>query len=43
MKMNGVDRNYLLNDNGTMAEIAIVSFDKNTGEMVDWVRGVAGL
>lgn len=35
MKINGVDGNYLLNDNGTMAEMAIVSFDKNTREMVD--------
>lgn len=30
--------NYLLNEDGTMAEIAIVSFGKNTGEMVDYVR-----
>ena len=32
------ETNYLLNEDGTMAEIAIVSFDKNTGEMVDYVR-----
>lgn len=38
MTINGEERNFLLNDNGTMAEIAIVSFDKNTGELVDWVR-----
>lgn len=38
MTINEEERNYLLNEDGTMAEIAIVSFDKNTGEMVDWVR-----
>lgn len=32
------ETNYLLNEDGTMTEIAIVSFDKNTGEMVDYVR-----
>lgn len=36
--INGNEQNYLLNDDGTMAEIAIVSFDKNTGEMVDYAR-----
>lgn len=38
MKINGEKTNYLVNDDGTMAELAIVSFDRNTGEMVDWVR-----
>lgn len=38
MKINGEETNYLVNDDGTMAELAIVSFDKNTGELVDWVR-----
>ena len=28
----------LVDEEGTMAEIAIVSFYKNTGEMVDYVR-----
>ena len=32
------ETNYLLNEDGTLAEIAIVSFDKNMGEMVDYVR-----
>lgn len=38
LKINGDKTNYLVNDDGTMAELAIVSFDKNTGELVDWVR-----
>lgn len=36
--LNDNETNYLLNEDGTMAEIVIVSFDKNTGEMVDYVR-----
>ena len=36
--INGGDTNYLLNGNGTLAEIAIVCFDKKTGELVDSVK-----
>ena len=32
------ETNYLLYEDGTMAEVAIVSFDKNTGETADYVR-----
>lgn len=38
MTINGDEKNYLLNEDGSMAEIAIVTYDKNTGKMVDWVR-----
>lgn len=36
--LNGDDKNYLLNDDATMAEIVVIAFDKNTGEMVDYRR-----
>ncbi len=36
--INGGETNYLLNNNGTLAEIAVVAFDKKTGELVDSVR-----
>ena len=36
--INGREENYLLNSDGTMADIAAISFDRATGEMVDWVR-----
>ena len=36
--LNDVELNLLLNGNGTTAELVIVSFDKNSGEMVDWVK-----
>lgn len=36
--INDGDMNYLINSNGTLAEVAILCFDKNTGELVDCVK-----
>lgn len=36
--LNGEETNYLLNEDGTMAEIAVISFDKKSGERIDFTR-----
>lgn len=38
LHLNDEELDYLLNGNGTTAELVVVSFDKDTGEMVDWVK-----
>lgn len=38
LKINGEETNYLLNEDGTQAEMSILVFDKETNEMVDFAR-----
>lgn len=38
LKLNDGDLDYLKNGNGVTAELVLISYDKNTGELVDWVK-----